>query len=235
MNSHSTSRSFERPRLRIVADGAVESRPGDEAAGLNGLSDEELVALVRANDRPAFEVLYRRHAPFALNLAVRIQGAASDVEDVVHDAFLKAHRGLDGLRDDAAFRSWLGSIVVSLVRSRLRRRRFLSTVGVGERDVFDLDALAAEDAGPETRAQIAQVYRLLQELPLDCRIAWTLKHVERHTLPEVARMTDCSLATVKRRIARAERQIGRSLFGDDEGTEDRTDAENSCAGGDHGR
>ena len=34
------------------------------------------------------------------------------------------------LRDSAAFRPWLGSIVVRLVRTRLRRRKLLSTLGL---------------------------------------------------------------------------------------------------------
>jgi RNA polymerase sigma-70 factor (ECF subfamily) len=55
------------------------------------------------------------------------------------------------------------------------------------------------------RAQIAQIYALLRTLPTDERIAWVLRCVEGHDLETVARMTRCSLATVKRRISRAQR------------------------------
>jgi RNA polymerase sigma-70 factor (ECF subfamily) len=69
----------------------------------------------------------------------------------------------------------------------------------------DLDAIASPDASPHTRAQIAQIYALLRTLPTDERIAWTLRAVEGHDLETVARLTRCSLATVKRRISRAQR------------------------------
>jgi RNA polymerase sigma-70 factor, ECF subfamily len=171
------------------------------------LADAELVLRVLKHDVNAFEALYRRHAGFALNLAVRIQGSSADVEDVVHDAFLRAHQRLAELRDAAAFRAWLGSIVVRIVRTRLRRRRLVALLGLAVPDPVDLDAVAAPDADPESRALLAQVYALMQSLPADDRIAWTLRHVERHRLESVADLTGCSLATAKRRIARAQRYL----------------------------
>jgi RNA polymerase sigma-70 factor (ECF subfamily) len=126
------------------------------------------------------------------------------VEDIVHDAFVRAHQRLGELREPAAFRSWLGSIIVRLVRTRLRRRRLVAMLGLATPEPVDLDAVATSDADPEVRALLAQVYALLQTLPADERIAWTLRHVERHRLESVAGLAGCSLATAKRRISRAQ-------------------------------
>jgi RNA polymerase sigma-70 factor, ECF subfamily len=123
----------------------------------------------------------------------------------VHDAFLRAHYRMGELRDAAAFRAWLGAIVVRLVRSRLRRKRMLNALGLATADPIDLDAVASHDADPETRAQLAQVYALLQTMAPDDRIAWTLRNIERHRLESVAELAGCSLATAKRRIHRAQR------------------------------
>lgn len=168
-------------------------------------SDAQLVALVAEGDVAAFEGLYRRHAAFALGLAVRIQGSANDVEDVVHDAFVRARTRLGELKDPAAFRAWLGSIVVRLVRTRLRRRRLLGALGLTGPEPVDLDAIASTDADTESRVLLAQVYALLQTLPASDRIAWTLRFIERHRLESVAELMGCSLATAKRRIQRAQR------------------------------
>ena len=111
-------------RLHLVRGDQGPQRP-NRLGPTAELDSAQLVSLARENDLAAFEVLYRRHAGFAMNLAVRIQGNATDVEDVVHDAFLRAHARLDNLRDPEAFRAWLGAIVVRLVRTRLRRRRLL--------------------------------------------------------------------------------------------------------------
>jgi RNA polymerase sigma-70 factor (ECF subfamily) len=156
------------------------------------------------DERAAFELLYRRHASFAFGLVVRLQGSRVDVEDVVHDAFLRVRSELGNLRDTGAFRAWLGSIVVSQVRMRMRKGRLLRTLGLASQDPVDLDSLASEVAGPEVLAQLAQIYSLLRALPADERIAWTLRHVERNRLEEVAELTECSLATAKRRLQRAQ-------------------------------
>jgi len=195
--------SSPNPRLRLV--GGTADRSSRRLGPTGDLDDAQLVALARENDTVAFEVLYRRHAVFAMNLAVRIQGHATDVEDVVHDAFLRAHQRMHELREPAAFRSWLGSIVVRLVRSRLRRRRLLGSLGLASADPVELDAIASAEAGPDARAQLAQVYALLQTMPADDRIAWTLRYIERHRLEAVAELAGCSLATAKRRIQRGQR------------------------------
>jgi RNA polymerase sigma-70 factor (ECF subfamily) len=48
---------------------------------------------------------------------------------------------------------------------------------------------------------------LLQTLAVDDRIAWTLRFVEGHDLKAAADLVGCSLATIKRRIRRAQRFI----------------------------
>ncbi len=193
------------PRLRLVGGGTAGQPKPRSFGSVADLEDHQLVALAREGDTSAFELLYRRHAAFAMNLAVRIQGSAVDVEDVVHDGFLLAHKRLGDLRRDTAFRSWLGAIVVRLVRSRLRRGRLLATFGLGgSAEPVDLDAIASPSAGPETRAQLAQIYALLRTMPADDGIAWTLRNVEHQKLEVVAELTGCSLATAKRRIRRAQ-------------------------------
>jgi RNA polymerase sigma-70 factor (ECF subfamily) len=172
------------------------------------LEDEGLVALACQGDNRAAEVLYRRHATFAFNLAARIAGSTTDVEDVVHDSFLRAFDELATLRNPAAFRSWLGSIVVHGMRSRLRRGRWLRFFGLGRAgDPIDIECIASDGASPRVRAELAQLYALLQTLAPDDRIAWTLRCVEGHDLVTAAELTGCSLATVKRRIRRAQSYI----------------------------
>lgn len=200
------------PALRLVTDApksGARSHVSNDSAPLRsgdvGPPDDELVAGAIGGSRHAFEQLYRRYSGFAFGLVVRLQGSSNDVEDIVHDAFLRAHGELRALREPSAFKSWLGSIVVSHVRMRLRRGRFLRTIGIGTADAVELDSLASDAAGPEVRAELAQIYALLRVMPADDRIAWTLRSVERHRLEEVAELTNCSLATVKRRIQRAQR------------------------------
>ena len=80
----------------------------------------------------------------------------------------------------------------------------MTVLGLRSPEPVDLDAIASDEASPVARAQLAQIYALLQTIPLDDRIAWTLRCVEGHDLDTVAEYTNCSLATAKRRIGRAQ-------------------------------
>lgn len=162
------------------------SRGGHRA--LAALPDGGLVALAAQGDSAAAECLYRRHASFALNLATRIAGTTNEAEDVVHDAFLRAFQRLDRLREPAAFRMWLGTIVVHGVRSRLRREKLRRLLGLADSrgsQPVDLDRIASPTASS----------------------AGTLRHIEGHELEEAAGLAGCSLATVKRRIQRAQAHL----------------------------
>jgi RNA polymerase sigma-70 factor (ECF subfamily) len=195
-----------RPAATRLASEAASPASIRRAGGLTQLSDAQLVGIAREGDSAAFETLYRRHVAFALHLAARIEGSTRDVEDVVHDAFLKAFSRIGDLSEPASFRAWLGSIVVFAVRSRLRRQRLLGMLGLGRgSEPIELDSLASTDASPHLRAQLAQIYALLRTQPTDDRIAWTLRYVEGNELEAVARLVGCSLATVKRRISRTQK------------------------------
>ncbi len=192
------------------ADARPSSVPPSRArrgavAALCEMPDKNLVALALADEPLAKEALYRKHVAFAMRVAIRIEGSSRDVEDIVHDAFVKVLTRLADLTDPSAFRSWLGSIVVFAVRSRMRRARLMTALGLGRTaEPVDLDALMTSDASPHVRAQLAQVYALLRTLPTDDRIAWTLRCVDGNELEVVARLVQCSLATVKRRVSRVQ-------------------------------
>jgi len=95
------------------------------------------------------------------------------------------------------------------VHRRFRRRRLLRLVGLDRREdpAAALDRIAAPDAGPDVRSDLASLGRILHALPIAERIAFSLRYVEGATLDEVASSCACSLATAKRRIAAAERHV----------------------------
>ena len=170
--------------------------------------DEELVERALSGDRWAEEALYRRHVRRVSDAAMRVLGRAHEAEDVVQESFFKALTHLDRLRDPALFERWLMRIVMNRVRSRLRKRKLLRSLGL-DRSVDDatFERMAARATPPDVRADLASIDRALGQLSAERRMAWTLNVVEGLTLPETADACDCSLATVKRRIKAAREHL----------------------------
>lgn len=150
---------------------------------------------------PPGATLFQRFSRDVARLAFRLVGRDGDVDDLVQDTFLAAHRSMPVGLPDEDTRRWLSAVTVRLAARRLRRRRIATFFGFGDDGP---DEHLAPGASPETSAVLSQLYRRLDALPTDERLAWTLRHVENEQLDDVARLCGCSLATAKRRIARAQ-------------------------------
>ena len=137
--------------------------------------------------------------PLLFSIAYRMLASASEAEDVVQDTFAVGLDRLASLREPSAVRAWFAQIAVSQVRRRLRRTKLLARLGLHPSvDHAQLESLAVEEADAETRAELTRLGKALAELSTDARLTWMLRHVEGEPLKEVARLSGCSLATVKR-------------------------------------
>lgn len=191
----------------------VPERPGRpapvirEVRSADRLDDAALVALARGGDRWAEEVLFRRHARAVARVAHRLLGRRDEVEDVVQETFVTALSGLDRLRDPASVAPWLKRIAVHAVHRRFRRARLLRWLGIGSAPPDETEAVASGAPTPERLGELALARRVIDALPADERVVWLLRHQEGEGLAEVAALAGCSLATAKRRLARAEARI----------------------------
>jgi RNA polymerase sigma-70 factor (ECF subfamily) len=156
--------------------------------------------------------LFRRYARYVAVIGIRLLGNQSDVDDMVQQVFLDAFRNRDQLRDPAAAKNWLATIAVRTARHQLRLRRLRQFVGLDQ----DTHAPELSDPGlsPEKRTLLERVYRVLDAMPVEQRLAWTLRHVHGEKLDQVAERCGCSLATAKRRIVAAHAQLRAELDAD---------------------
>jgi len=155
-----------------------------------------------------FETLYAKHARYVAGVVHRIMGSDGEIDDIVQETFIDALDGLARLNDPNAARAWLATVAVRRTRRLLARRRRRAMWAFWAAD------FAPRASDPRDRADVDELYDALGRIPEDLRIPWVLHRVEAMTLPETAAICECSLATVKRRIADAEERIERRL-GDD--------------------
>lgn len=178
---------------------------GAEGAGAAGAEP-----LLREVDPRNFDEVFRRYSPYVARVGLRLLGNDSEVDDLVQDVFLEAHRGLPSLREAGALGGWLARICVRRATRRLRRRRLLALLSldtVTERDLpFDASA------SPEQRAEVARLYRRLDQMPVAERVAWLLRHVEGESLDDMVVLCGCSKSTVQRRLRSAEARLERGVM-----------------------
>lgn len=163
-------------------------------------------------DEWAKEALYRRYVNLVWGTALRLMGSRSDAEDVVQDTFVEALDDLPALRRLDALRPWLVRITVHQAHRRFRRRALLRRLGFDrDGDEAPLASLVHQGVSPEVCSELARVDRALQDVSTGERFAWILRYVDGYTLEEVASACRCSLATAKRRLARANARVEQHL------------------------
>ncbi len=186
--------------VRLISTGKISTAAADRPTA----APDRLVAPPTAPDSLPlrFDDVFRRYAPYVGALVLRLVGRAADVDDIVQDVFIQAHRDLARLREPAALRAWLRRITVR------RARRWLRKHWVRRRDrETDVDAhtnLVDAGASPEERAEVARIYRMLDRMPRDERLVWVLRFVEGETLHSIAGLLGASVSTVQRRLRAAE-------------------------------
>jgi RNA polymerase sigma-70 factor, ECF subfamily len=167
--------------------------------------DEALVTALCAEHPSARAALFERHATHVRRVLVRVLGLDQEVPDLLQDVFLTALSSVGRLEDPHALRPWLTGIAVHTARALIRkraRRRILGLV-----DPEKLDRAIGPASGADAHEAIRALYRVLDELPADDRIAFALRFVDGMDLNEVASACGVSRATVSRRLERAERRF----------------------------
>jgi RNA polymerase sigma-70 factor (ECF subfamily) len=160
---------------------------------------------LRERDPAALAVLFDRHSGQVQRVLARVVGVDSELPDLLQEVFARALSGAASLGDGAAIGDWLTGIAVSVARRCLRRRRrtrwlrFLSPA--------DLSATGARTDGAETDEVVRCTYQVLDRMPPEERIAFALRFLDQMELTEVAAACHASPATIRRRVARAERRF----------------------------
>ena len=176
-------------------------------------SDVALADALLAKQTWAPQETYRRYGPLVRRVLVRILGFHPDVDDLTQDVFFAAFRDIGALRDPTSLRAWLCSLATLRARKWLRTKQRWAWIRFGAPE--EIPDAAAPVADDEARAAVRATYRILDRMPADERIAFCLRFFEQMDLAEVADACAVSLATVKRRLQRAERTFEERARNDD--------------------
>ena len=170
-------------------------------------NDEELVRRAAVGDREAFAVLFDRYAPRVYRTALRITGDAAEADDATQEVFLRLHDQLHRFEERSSFSTWIYRVTVNLAidRTRTKARRPGSIDGVDAQAPDS--ATAPAERGDLERAVIAALAGLSEKL----RTALVLRYLEDLSYEEIADVLECSIGTVKSRLARAHEEAGPAL------------------------
>ena len=170
-------------------------------------TDTELVALVRAGNDPAFDVIVARHEPALIAYARQLLGGAHhDAEDWVQDALIMALRSLRGADRPMALERWLYAITRNRCFDQLRKPGRDVDLALLEPVLSDAggDPHAAAVLSEELGAMLAD----LDRLPARQRVALVMHELEDCSHAEIATALNVSVGATKALVCRARATLG---------------------------
>lgn len=188
------------------ASAELDDRPSAPVARLPVRnSDDAIVTALLARQTGGGAALYDRYHEHVRRVLLRVLGPDTELLDLEQDVFMTAIDSIDRLESPHALRSWLASIAVFRARGEIRRRTKSRWFPLFAQE--DLPEVEAPVASPEVDEAIRTTYRILDNIPADERIAFALRYIAGMELSEVADSCGVSLATTKRRLARAQKKF----------------------------
>ena len=153
--------------------------------------------------------LYRAHARFVWRLAQHLGAPRDDLDDIVHDTFLIAHRRRHDFDPSRPVRNWLFGITSNLVKRAKTGQR----CDAARLRPVPEDGIVSRQPGADDLMKQRQGYALLQEfvgtLGDDQREVFVLHDLESMSAPEVADTLGVKLNTVYSRLRLARKRFAR--------------------------
>ena len=142
------------------------------------------------------------------NYVLRLVGDRSLAEDLTQEVFLRVYQGLPNFSLRCRFTTWLFQVTKNRVLDELRalERRPRAVV-----NLEDIPPLEVVDPPFERVEAIDAVWRAVEGLSVDLKMALLLRDVVGLSYTEIADSLEVTLATVKWRIYKAREEVQLSL------------------------
>jgi RNA polymerase sigma-70 factor (ECF subfamily) len=189
---------------------------------LSGQQRMSVLVVQNKDERAAFDEVFLPHLPEAYRLAQWLAGNASDAEDIVQEAALRAFRGIKNFGAVNA-RAWSLTIVRNTAFSWLTKNKprtvvFLNDLSAAEQQELEYEGLhGARIETPEEialfKADAEEVQKALAQLPVQFREVIVLREINQMNYRDIAEITNAPIGTVMSRLSRG-RQLLIALLGD---------------------
>jgi RNA polymerase sigma-70 factor, ECF subfamily len=179
--------------------------------------NDAVVARARRGDPEAFRNIVEEHGRALFRLAFRMTGDSSTAEDVVQEAFMKAHRSLAAFDGRSQVGTWLHRIAANCALDALRKRQRQAPEHFAQQveELPPSHEPATPSPGPDRLAASAEIAAAVERgmavlTPLE-RAAFTLRHFEGRSSTEIAEALGLRVEGAKHAVFRAVQKLRLTL------------------------
>jgi len=174
--------------------------------------DPGVLRKAQRGDERAFSIILRAYETPVFNYVLRlVNGDRSLAEDLTQEVFLRVYQGLPKFSLRCKFTTWLFQVTKNRVLDELRAVERRPRALVALDDIAPLEVL---DAPVERLEEMDSLWRAVEGLTVDLKMALLLRDVVGLSYTEIADSLEITLATVKWRIYKAREEVQVALSRD---------------------
>ena len=166
---------------------------------------DALLARCLRREPAAQRALYLRYAGRMLGIARRYAYTIPEAEDILQEAFVKVFEHLSEFRAGGSLEGWIRRIVVTTAINywRTGQLRRASEAGPLAEDLENVSVSPVALTGLD----VAEVLKLIEELPHGCRVVLLLYAVDGYSHSEISELLGIRESTSKAQLSKARKQL----------------------------
>jgi RNA polymerase sigma-70 factor, ECF subfamily len=170
--------------------------------------DPGVLRRAQRGDERAFTLIVRAYEVPVFNYVMRLVADRSLAEDLTQEVFLRVFQGLPRFSLRSKFTTWLFQVTKNRVLDELRANERRPRANICLEDAPPFEVI---DAPFERLEAIDAVWRAVESLNVDLKMALLLRDVVGMSYTEIADALEITLATVKWRIYKGREEVQLSL------------------------
>ncbi len=202
---------------RSTSDSSIDSKLNDRRA-----KEKQLIDRALTGDESAYSEIVGLYRGKVAATVYSILGK-DYVEEISHEAFIRAFNSIKQYRRDSSFYTYLIRITVNLCRDEIRRKQikrifsFTEIFGRSDSDYLQEQVQDGTAGDPinvyDTGETIKIVRDEMKNLPVILREAVTLREIDELSYSEIAKLLKISVGTAKTRVFRGRQVLRDKLSG----------------------
>ena len=182
------------------------------------MNDADFLQRLKSGDKLAFNELVNLYKYNVINTCYRFLLHKQDAEDVSQEVFVTVYQSLKSFQGNSKISTWIYRIAVTKsldeIKKRNRQKR-ISSIG----KLLHLDDFAnwiaggkLPDADLETSEKMTNVYLVLNKLPDNQRVAFSLSKIDGFDNLEIAEIMKTTIIAVESLLYRAKKKVSQDLI-----------------------
>lgn len=181
------------------------------------MNDAEFIRSLQNGDQSAFKQLVDTWQHMVYNTVLSIVQDMQEAEDVAQEVFIQVYQSIKQFRGDAKLSTWIYRVAITKALDAERKKRskkrvadLRSWIGIGEKEEETVH-FHHPGVDLENKERASMLFKAMQELPENQKIAFTLIKAEGLNYEETADIMGITIKAVEALMHRAKENLKKKL------------------------